>query len=80
MEQVVHLEWTIKVFVPSYGTFSGYYAGSSTKANPFKAEGHPPEPVQKNDSTGMSFSSIERHTLPAQRFVARIISKVFAKV
>ena len=39
---------------------------------------------------GMSFSGIERHTLPAladgfsqqnlQRFVARIISEVFAKV
>ena len=51
MEQVVHLEWTIKVLVPSHGTFSGYYAGSSTKANPFKAESHPPEPVQTNDST-----------------------------
>ena len=51
MEQAVHLEWTIKVLVQSHVIFSGYYAGSNTKANPFKAEGHPPEPVHINDGT-----------------------------
>ena len=51
MEQAVHLEWTSQDLVPCHGTFSGYYAGSSTKANPFKAEGHPPEPVHTNDGT-----------------------------